>query len=146
MFPGAVAAAALLVALLITLIVGDRLWAPDGVHNVQALGSWLKWPMLVFTFLGDEQFYLVALPLVYWCLHKGLGADLGILLVLSSFANTGVKSFFKHARPFWEMPALKLSDASSFATRRTAPLCSVRWLALPPIGPGDGCGPRCWRC
>lgn len=111
----AILAVALLVALAVTLIVGDRLWALDGVRGLQALGGWLKWPMLVFTFLGDEQFYLIAMPLVYWCLHKGLGADLGILLVLSSFTNTGLKSFFKHARPFWEAPALKLSDASSFS-------------------------------
>ncbi len=111
-----VALLALCLASAITLIAGSHLWALDGVRSAQALGGWLKWPMLVFTFLGDEHFYLIALPLVYWCFHKNLGADLGILLVLSSFTNTGLKSLFKHARPFWEAPALKLSDASSFST------------------------------
>lgn len=111
-----IALAALLLALALTLIAGGWLWALDGVRSMQALGGWLKLPMQFFTFLGDEQFYLLAIPLVYWCLHKELGQDLGILLVLSSFTNTGIKSFFKHSRPFWESAGLGLSDATSFST------------------------------
>lgn len=113
---GLIAFVALLLALILTLIAGGRLWALDGVRGMQALGGWLKLPMEIFTFLGDEQFYLVAIPLVYWCLHKGLGQDLGILLVLSSFTNTAVKSFFKHSRPFWESASLGLGSAESFST------------------------------
>lgn len=111
-----IAVVALLLSLALTLIFGGRLWALDGVRAMQALGGWLKLPMEIFTFLGDEQFYLIAIPLVYWCLHKGLGADLGIMLVLSSFTNTSLKSFFKHSRPFWENATLGLSSASSFST------------------------------
>lgn len=107
---------ALLLAAILTAVFGASLWDVGANRAVQALGGWLKLPMEVFTFLGDEQFYLIVIPLVYWCLHKGLGQDLGILLVLSSFANTGLKSFFKHSRPFWEAPALKLSEADSFST------------------------------
>ncbi len=113
---GLIAVVALLVSMAITLIFGGRLWALDGVRAMQALGGWLKLPMQVFTFLGDEQFYLIAIPLVYWCIHKGLGQDLGIMLVLSSFTNTAIKSFFKHSRPFWENASLRLSEASSFST------------------------------
>ena len=92
---------ALVVATALTLVFGA---SPDVASNraFQALGGWLRTPMVIFTFLGDEQFYLIAIPLVYWCIHKGLGADLGVLLVLSSFTNTALKSFFKHSRPFWE--------------------------------------------
>ena len=42
--------------------------------------------------------------------------DLGILLVLSSVVNGLLKSFIKHDRPFWDEPALQLSDATSFST------------------------------
>ncbi len=107
---------ALLIALVGTLAATASLWSVEGGHALQALGGWLKLPMLVFTFLGDEQFYLAVIPLVYWCLHKELGADLGVLLVLSSLTNTLLKSFIKRARPFWEDPKLKLSDATSFST------------------------------
>ena len=113
---GIIAIAALLTALVLTLIFGAALWDVGGNGALQGLGGWLKLPMTIFTFLGDEQFYLLLIPLVYWCLHKGLGADLGVLLVLSSFTNTALKSFFKHSRPFWEAPALQLGDASSFST------------------------------
>ncbi len=111
-----IAGAALLLSLALTLAFGGGLWALDGVRGVQALGGWLKLPMQFFTFLGDEQFYLVAIPLVYWCLHKGLGQGLGILLVFSSFTNTAIKSFFKHSRPFWEDASLGIGHAESFST------------------------------
>ena len=113
---GIIAIVALLVALVLTLIFGGALWDVGGNAALQGLGGWLKLPMAIFTFLGDEQFYLLLVPLVYWCLNKELGADLGVLLVLSSFTNTALKSFFKHSRPFWEAPALQLGDASSFST------------------------------
>jgi membrane-associated phospholipid phosphatase len=113
---GIIAIAALLIALVLTLIFGGALWDVGGNGALQGLGGWLKLPMEIFTFLGDEQFYLLLVPLVYWCLNKELGADLGVLLVLSSFANTALKSFFKHSRPFWEAPALQLGVAGSFST------------------------------
>ncbi|MGE5602268.1 MAG: phosphatase PAP2 family protein [Nitrososphaerales archaeon] len=110
-----IALLAILIALIVTLVATDWLWSLDAVRGLQALGGGLKTPMLFFTFLGDEQFYLIAIPLVYWCLHKELGVDLGVLLVLSSFVNSIIKSFVKHNRPFWEDPKLKLSDATSFS-------------------------------
>jgi membrane-associated phospholipid phosphatase len=113
---GVIAIVALLIALVLTLIFGGALWDVGGNRALQSLGGWLKLPMQIFTFLGSEEFYLLLVPLLYWCLNKELGADLGVLLVLSSFTNTALKSFFKHSRPFWEEPALGLGDASSFST------------------------------
>jgi membrane-associated phospholipid phosphatase len=106
----------LALAAALTLIFGASLWDVAGNQALQGFGGWLRLPMQIFTFFGDEQFYLIAIPLVYWCIHKSLGADLGVLLVLSGFTNTALKSFFKHSRPFWEAPALQLGDASSFST------------------------------
>lgn len=111
-----IALLALLIAFVATLAAAGWLWSPDGGRGLQALGSGLKSPMLFFTFLGDEQFYLIVIPLVYWCLHKELGVDLAMLLVLSSFVNTILKSFIKHPRPFWSDPQLKLNDVSGFST------------------------------
>ena len=88
---GIIAIIALLIALVLTLIFGGALWDVGGNGALQGLGGWLKLPMAIFTFLGDEQFYLLLVPLVYWCLNKELGADLGVLLVLSSFTNTALE-------------------------------------------------------
>ncbi len=111
-----IALLALIVALVATLTSSTWLWSLDGNVRMQALGTGLQLPMRIFTFLGDEQFYLAAIPLVYWCLHKELGADLGVLLVFSSLFNGFLKSLIKHNRPFWENPKLALSDATSFST------------------------------
>jgi len=111
-----IAAVAVVVALILTFIFGASLWDIAGNRAFQTLGGWLKAPMEGFTFLGDEQFYLLLLPLVYWCLNKSLGADMGVLLVLSVFANVALKSLFKQARPFWEDSSVKLSDTTSFST------------------------------
>ena len=111
-----VAAIALLLALIATLLAGDWLWSPTGNRAFQSLGGALAGPMRAITFLGDELFYLVAIPLVYWCLHKELGADLAALLVISGFVNGCIKSLVKRSRPFWGAPELQLSRASSFST------------------------------
>jgi len=110
------AAAALPLALIVTLFAAGWLWSLNGVLGLQALGSWLTVPMRIITFLGDEQFYLIAIPLIYWCIHKELGVDLAVLLMLSSFINGTLKSFIKHNRPFWEDARLQLDDATSFST------------------------------
>ena len=110
------AAAALPLALIVTLFAAGWLWSLSAVLGLQGLGGWLTVPMRIITFLGDEQFYLIAIPLIYWCIHKELGADLAVLLMMSSFINGALKSFIKHNRPFWEEPRLKLDEASSFST------------------------------
>jgi membrane-associated phospholipid phosphatase len=111
-----IALSCLLLVVLLTVRFGSWLWGLDGVRGMQALGGWLELPMRFFTFLGDDLFYLMAIPLVYWCIHKGLGADLGALLVLSSTANGVVKSCLKAGRPFWHDASLRLGDATSFST------------------------------
>ena len=72
------------------------LWSIAGNRGLQAIGQWLTLPAQVFTFLGDEQFYLLMIPAIYWCIHKGLGADLGVLVVLSPAVN-GLRGCIRHA-------------------------------------------------
>jgi membrane-associated phospholipid phosphatase len=68
--------------------------------------------MRIMTFLGDNLFYLTVMPLVYWCIHKGLGADLLALLVLSKLPYSVIKSFLKVGRPFWHDASLRLDGAA----------------------------------
>lgn len=67
----------------------------------QGLGNWLVGPMKFFSFLGSEDFFLIALPLVYWCLDAALGLRIGVMLL----ATQGFTSLFKMAlhgpRPYW---------------------------------------------
>lgn len=109
-----VAGVAVVVVLALTLVARGWLWAPDGVLLLQALGEGWQLPMRVFTFLGDEQFYLLVLPLVYWCLHRGLGLDLAFLLVFSAFTNAALKALLKAPRPFWQHPGLQRVEVGGF--------------------------------
>jgi membrane-associated phospholipid phosphatase len=51
--------------------------------------------------LGTEEFFLVALPLVYWTVNKRLGRQLGVLFFLSISLNALLKQAFHQPRPFW---------------------------------------------
>jgi membrane-associated phospholipid phosphatase len=54
----------------------------------------------VVTFLGNEEFYLLLLPLIYWCVNKRIGISLGYLSLLSAWVNSLVKHLFKIPRPW----------------------------------------------
>ncbi|MBI4788001.1 MAG: phosphatase PAP2 family protein [Chloroflexi bacterium] len=54
---------------------------------------------LTINFLGDEEFYLMFLPVVFWCLHKTLGMRMGVLFLLSFYANQWLKDLFTAPRP-----------------------------------------------
>src|SRR5512140_3411576 len=71
------------------------------VIYLQNLGSWLKTPMEAFSFLGTENFFLVLLPALYWCVETGIGLRIGIILLLSTSVNDGLKMAFRGPRPYW---------------------------------------------
>ena len=68
---------------------------------IQGLGSWLDAPMSFITSLGDEMFFLLTIPLLYWCVDSGLGFRLSIMLALSNGLNGALKIVFHSPRPYW---------------------------------------------
>lgn len=81
----------------------------------QSLGDWLVAPMKFFSFLGTEDFYLIALPVVYWGFDAALGLRLGVMLTLTSGINTIFKFAFHAPRPYWVNTEVKaLSSETSF--------------------------------
>jgi membrane-associated phospholipid phosphatase len=82
---------------------------------LQGLGAWLTLPMKFFTFLGTEQFFLVVLPALYWCLDTALGLRVGVILLLSTSLNGAVKLAIHGPRPYWYSAKVKgLSTETSF--------------------------------
>ena len=67
----------------------------------QSLGGWLEAPMKFFSFLGSEDFFLIALPLVYWCIDAALGLRIGVMLLASSGMNNLFKMALHGPRPYW---------------------------------------------
>ena len=67
----------------------------------QHLGTWLTIPFTAITFLGNEEFYLLVLPALYWCIDAMLGFQVGVMLVLTNSINGILKIIFHSPRPFW---------------------------------------------
>jgi membrane-associated phospholipid phosphatase len=68
---------------------------------IQSLGSWLELPMQFFTFLGQENFFFLVLPLVYWSVDAKVGLQIAFILTTSNYLNAIVKMLFAAPRPYW---------------------------------------------
>ena len=54
---------------------------------------------IAFSFIGDEEFYMAIVPLIFLGVHKQVGIRLGMVLAFSTFANEAMKFFFASPRP-----------------------------------------------
>jgi membrane-associated phospholipid phosphatase len=61
--------------------------------------SWLDALMIAFSFVGDEEFYVATVPLIYYLVSKRIGVRLSIVLALSTFVNYALKFFINIPRP-----------------------------------------------
>ena len=68
---------------------------------IQHLGTWLVIPFKAITFMGNEEFYLVVMPALYWCVDATLGFRMGAMLVITMSINGYLKVLFHSPRPFW---------------------------------------------
>ena len=95
----------------------ETIWTIGINWNIffQNLGGWLKTPMEVFSFFGTENFFLMLLPALYWCMEAGIGLRVGIILLLSSSVNDALKITFHGPRPYWtSMDVIRYASESSF--------------------------------
>lgn len=76
-------------------------WGINLIAWLQANFSWLRGPMQLLSFLGNEEFFLLLLPFVYWCVDVRLGARVGAILCLSSNLNGFFKLALHTPRPYW---------------------------------------------
>jgi len=66
------------------------------------------------SFLGDEEFYLLLLPLTYWVLSRSVGMRLGAILLVSASLNGLLKLAFTTPRPSYLRPELGVVPETSF--------------------------------
>jgi membrane-associated phospholipid phosphatase len=87
----------------------------DIVVFLQSLGSWLTAPMRMASLLGDEEFFLLLMPALYWCINAALGVRVGFILLLSANINYILKLVFHGPRPYWySSRVLALSTEPTF--------------------------------
>ena len=97
-------------------------WGIDVVLWFQQFSPALDIPFKILTFLGDKEFFLLLMPLVYWCIDRQAGARLFVLLLISACLNEGVKLLADQPRPFnYDPRVLKLvhEDSGGFPSGHT---------------------------
>jgi membrane-associated phospholipid phosphatase len=84
-------------------------WLSPSIPFIIALQRFtqLKPLMQFLSFLGSIEFFLLVLPLCYWCFNRGLGWRLGLLVIGNSALNDILKVGFALPRPFWVSSQVK---------------------------------------
>ncbi len=67
------------------------------------------------TLLGEEQFYLLLLPLIVWCIDYSFGAVLAVFFLLSNALNVIIKDIIQEPRPYSVDPSIKLVETTGYS-------------------------------
>ncbi len=84
-------------------------WGLELIRTIQlvqgpALDAFFK----VVTFLGEEEFFLFLVPLIFWCVDFTVGARLAFTFIIATYCNGALKDIFAHPRPFVLDPTVRL--------------------------------------
>ncbi len=104
-------------------------WGTEAILRVQAMihGEGLIAAFKFLTFLGYEEFYLILLPLVYWCVHREWGVSLGYLSISSAWLNSALKYLFAIPRPSDPRIRILLPETSPSFPSGHAQSAVVNW-------------------
>jgi glycerophosphoryl diester phosphodiesterase/membrane-associated phospholipid phosphatase len=90
---------------------GDQL---QRARELQDGPGWLTTLLHVITFLGDEEFYLLGFPILYWAVSRRVGLRLGVMLLLTAGINSIGKLVPVSPRPAFLDPSLERVPESTF--------------------------------
>jgi membrane-associated phospholipid phosphatase len=82
-------------------------WGIEVVLWFQQFSPALDLPFKSLTFLGNLEFFLILMPLIYWCLERRTGVRLLILFLISAYLNSIAKVLLDQPRPFQYDPRVK---------------------------------------
>ncbi len=90
-------------------------WGVDVVLWFQQASPQLDAFFAAITSLGDEEFYLLFLPLIYWSIDRAVGVRLMVLFLLSGLVNQVAKHLAAQPRPFEYDPQVEaIVEAGGF--------------------------------
>lgn len=90
-------------------------WGLQVIVSVQHLRTpLLDTVMNAFTFLGEEEFYLLLLPLLLWSVDGRLGARVVVIFLISVVLNGALKDAFMHPRPGDLDPAVAIASSEGY--------------------------------
>lgn len=91
-------------------------WGLELIRSVQEAASpFLTALMKALTLAGSEYFYLLVLPVLFWCVDERFGLRFGLVILFSTWANSAIKSAVALGRPYSVDPSVGLSHESSYS-------------------------------
>ncbi|HPA72096.1 MAG TPA: phosphatase PAP2 family protein [Spirochaetota bacterium] len=76
-------------------------WGLDLIRTLQLIRTpFLDIVFKAITVLGNDMFYMLMLPVLYWCVDKKQSLRLYLLFMLSSWVNSVTKDYLNHPRPY----------------------------------------------
>lgn len=82
---------------------------------LQSIGEWLASPMRSVSMLGNEEFYMLIMPSLYWCFDSVVGIRVAVMLLLSNAFGSTFKTLMFQPRPYWVSTDVKAwSSETSF--------------------------------
>ncbi len=89
-------------------------WGVKVVLWFQQFSPAMDMPFKAITFLGDEMFFMLLMPFIYWCIDRRTGARMIILFLCSAYVNAVVKVIAQQPRPFaYDSRVQQISTAGS---------------------------------
>lgn len=89
-------------------------WGLEFIQAIAAVRSpALTAVMEAFTTLGDQETYLLLIPLLFWCIELSLAVRLGLAFIASSYLNTLLKDVLMQPRPC-DLAAVCISQAEGY--------------------------------
>ncbi len=85
-------------------------WGIAVILSVQSINPALDPFFKTINFLQTEEFFLIALPVVWWCLDKRVGASLVIVFLFSDFGVRLLKGITNVPRPYDLEPRIRNLD------------------------------------
>lgn len=83
-------------------------WGVQIILWMQQFSPTLDLPFIGLTMLGSEDFFLVIVAFVFWCLDRRTGARLAVLLLASVWLNSVAKELLNQPRPFTYAPSVRM--------------------------------------
>ena len=78
----------------------EYLSSPDIILFIQRIANPILDKIFMgITRLGNEEFYLLCIPILYWCVEKKFAFKLGMVFLLSAYVNDLLKTIFTTERP-----------------------------------------------
>jgi membrane-associated phospholipid phosphatase len=84
------------------------------IQWLQQMSPALDGFMEAVTFLGTIEFYILFIPLLYWCIDQKLGLRTLFILILTDAPASYFKQLFHQPRPYWIGGVEALAEETSY--------------------------------